>query len=301
MLRIFVFTIIFCCCAMQGFGKDLKIITTIKPFQSLIAGIIDKKDQVSAMITGDYSHHNFALKPSQIRKIYQSDAVVFMNPNFENFMRSAYNIFPDTTKIVTLSNTPQVDFLAKQNKHSAKHQDQALFNPDYHIWLSPQNAIKMVRYLTNTFIDINAKKKAIYQSNSQRLIKQLQALDVQLKEKLMPVKTISFMAFHNAYQYFIKDYQLNYAGSLTHDPMAYATINSINKAKEIMLRKKARCVFKEPQFSDKMIETVIQNNNVGIGILDPLGGHIAEGGTHYFQLLNNLTDNLLNCLKSHAT
>ncbi|MFT6072072.1 MAG: zinc transport system substrate-binding protein [Alphaproteobacteria bacterium] len=292
MLKKFLLSLFCVLYAFNSHGKDIKIITTIKPIESLIANIIDDTDTVSAMIDGNYSHHNFALKPSQIRKIYQSDAVILINPNFETFMRSSYKIIPHNTAIITLSDTPDMSFLeiAKNNQHT-KHNV-----TDFHIWLSPDNAIQIVKYLTKKLSTLNPDKQAIYQENSKHMIAKLSALHKQLLVKTEPIKHKSFMAFHNAYQYFIKAYDLNYAGAITHNPMAYTSVKKIKRAQKKLADNNVHCVFKEPQFSDTMIETIIQENRTKIGILDPLGGNSPAGKAHYFQLMHAIGDNLQECL-----
>ena len=107
------------------------------------------------------------------------------------------------------------------------------------------------------------------------------------------------MVFHNGFQYFIKNYGLNLVGTITDNPTVYSSVKRIKKAQENLHDKAVICVFKEPQFSDKPIETVIANTQTKIGTLDPLGGNIASGKEQYFTVIRNLGDNLLQCLNSN--
>ena len=56
------------------------------------------------------------------------------------------------------------------------------------------------------------------------------------------------------------------------------------------------CIFREPQFSPKLLQTVITGTKVKIGTLDPLGVGIESGTELYFTLLNNLSSSLSKCL-----
>ena len=60
---------------------------------------------------------------------------------------------------------------------------------------------------------------------------------------------------------------------------------------------KPHCVFKEPQFRAKIVDTVIENTNVKVGILDPLGADLESGPQMYTNLLQNISNNLNLCLK----
>jgi zinc transport system substrate-binding protein len=285
--------------SLNAFAKDLKIITTIKPIQSLITNIIDKNDKVDVMIDGNYSPHNFALKPSQIRKIYTSDAVILIDSDFETFMQSGFKIIPDTCKIIKLSDISDIDFLNLTSNDVHDDDNSKINIPDYHIWLSPLNAIKIVNYLTDELSKLNPDKQEIYNRNRATTIEKLLNLDAQLNHDLTSIKNHSFMVFHNAYQYFTKNYQLKYAGAITQNPNSFSSINKIKQAQKILNNNQVKCVFKEPQFSNTLIETIVQGNNVKIAILDPLGGNIPVGHAHYFELMTQIKDNLLKCLGSN--
>ena len=67
------------------------------------------------------------------------------------------------------------------------------------------------------------------------------------------------------------------------------------------IRKKIRetntsCVFKEPQFSDRVINAVVDQTSAQIGTLDPLGAEIDSGPEMYFALLRNVANSLHSCL-----
>jgi zinc transport system substrate-binding protein len=61
-------------------------------------------------------------------------------------------------------------------------------------------------------------------------------------------------------------------------------------------KEKIRCIFSEPQFSPKLLQTVTAGTNVKQGTLDPLGAGLESGPELYFTLLNNLSHNISSCL-----
>jgi zinc transport system substrate-binding protein len=144
---------------------------------------------------------------------------------------------------------------------------------------------------------INPEKKAIYQKNSELAVQKISMLDAQLKTQLLPLQGKPFMVFHNAYQYFIKHYNLNLSGTITDNPAAYSSVKRIKKAQKQLYDNHVQCVFKEPQFSSKPIETVIAHSKTKIGMLDPLGGGLVSGKNHYFDLMKNLGRDLTKCLE----
>ena len=223
--------VLFLLLSTQGNAKNIQIVTTIKPLESLISNILEADDSVFSLVDRNNSPHNFALKPSHIMKIHKSDAVILINPDFETFMRSSFKIIPEKSTIITLSDTPDIA-LYPTMQYGNDDKSHNHNSTDYHIWLSPSNAIKIIHYITAQLSMINPEKKTIYQKNAHITTQKLSALDAELKTQLLPLQGKPFMVFHNAYQYFIKYYTLNLSGTITDNPAAYSSVKRIKKAQK---------------------------------------------------------------------
>ena len=57
------------------------------------------------------------------------------------------------------------------------------------------------------------------------------------------------------------------------------------------------CMFREPQFAPKLIETLQEGASVRIGVLDPLGADLQPGAQLYPALLRGLARALTGCLE----
>jgi zinc transport system substrate-binding protein len=68
---------------------------------------------------------------------------------------------------------------------------------------------------------------------------------------------------------------------------------------KLILKNQVNCLFKEPQFNAKILDSLIQspnlNQNLKVGILDPLGKDEDMGPDGYFRLINNLAESFNNC------
>jgi zinc transport system substrate-binding protein len=58
----------------------------------------------------------------------------------------------------------------------------------------------------------------------------------------------------------------------------------------------AVCVFAEPQFQPRLVETLVEGTGARAGTLDPLGADLPAGPEQYFQLMERLADALVACL-----
>ena len=60
------------------------------------------------------------------------------------------------------------------------------------------------------------------------------------------------------------------------------------------------CIFQEPQFAPKLIQSLDEGSGVRIGMLDPLGAELKPGPSLYPQLLRGLAHSLTECLGAAA-
>jgi zinc transport system substrate-binding protein len=86
-------------------------------------------------------------------------------------------------------------------------------------------------------------------------------------------------------------------GSVSISPERQPGAHHVHDLRTKITRLQARCVFSEPQFRPKLVQTLVEDTQAGIGQLDPLGSDLEPGPDAYFQLMQRLADNLLQCLQ----
>ena len=184
------------------------------------------------------------------------------------------------------------------DKHAKKHDDHDDHEKedDVHIWLSPDNAVKIIKKVSkelSLFFPENAKT---YEENATRMINKINQLKVVLKNELSGIKDKPYVVFHDAYQYFETSFGLNAVGSVALEGDIASSPKQISFIKDKIVKLKASCVFQEPQFDSKLVKIVVEGTNAQIGTLDPLGVNIKSGENFYLQLLKNMAKSLKECL-----
>ena len=167
---------------------------------------------------------------------------------------------------------------------------------DMHVWLDPANARKIVAFITQELSAVYPSNQSVYKANASKLIAKLDELDNELKQTLSGLKEKPFIVFHDAYQYFERAYGLRAVGSITFEPDESPSVNRIKEVRQKLQETKAKCVFREPQFSDRLINTIKDGTDAKIGTLDPLGADLKNDEKLYFSLMRNLAVNLKQCL-----
>ena len=300
---------------------ESNVVVSIKPLHSWVQGVMGDTGKAQWLVKGVSSPHNFHLKPSQMRMLSNADLVIYVSESFETFLRSALAVLPDSVHKTALAQTPQLELLQLReggaweghaeehghhhhhhhDDHSSSESDNVHAEYDMHVWLDPVRAKIMVDAVAHALTKVFPDKKDVYHANAEKLKKQLDGLHQDLQAELAEVRTIPYLVFHDAYQYFEKRYQLNAVGSISVSPEDWPSPKRIQSIRARLEETKARCVFREPQFSDKLIQTVTAGMDIRKGVLDPLGAGVEAGSQAYAGLMRQLAANLKNCLAPSAS
>ena len=184
------------------------------------------------------------------------------------------------------------------DKHGKKHDDHDdhEIEDDVHIWLSPDNAIKIVTKVKKELSLYFPENASVYNQNATKFIAKINNLKKELTQELSPIKDKPYVVFHDAYQYFEKTFGLNAVGSVALEGDIASSPKQISFIKDKIVKLKASCVFQEPQFDSKLVKIVVEGTNAQIGTLDPLGVNVSGKEDFYLQLLRNMSKSLKECL-----
>ena len=290
-------------------ASDLKVLVSIKPFHSLVSGIMEGVSEPLLLINGNNSPHSYALRPSSAENLQQADLVFWGGEILEGFLTKPLQSLSSRAKLVSLQETAGLRLLPLRsgigwqkhetdstNDHSAEDETTSTSGTDPHIWLDPYNAKIISSKIVEILTEMDPQNAQSYRRNGEKYGLRLELLDRKLKAEMTKVAETPYMVFHDAYQYFEKRYQLNVVGSMTLHIGFGSSVRRLTAVRKTIQKEKIRCIFSEPQFSPKLLQTVIAGTNVKQGTLDPLGAGLESGAELYFTLLNNLSHNLSSCL-----
>jgi zinc transport system substrate-binding protein len=297
-------------------SETIGIITTIKPIDSLVSAVVGDTGKTIPLIPSETSPHEFRLKPSDARALQNGNIIFYISPHLETSIVKVFETLPKNIKIINLMEETGIEHLSirdneawelhdhhddkkhdDHDKHAQKDEhDDHKSKDDVHIWLDPENAIKIIKKVNTELSFFFPENAKIYDENATKIINKIKSLKKQLKKELLPIKEKPYIVFHDAYQYFEKTFGLNAVGSIALEDDIASSPKQISFIKNKIIKSKASCVFQEPQFDNKLVKTVIEGTQAKIGTLDPLGFGIKEKEDFYLQLLRNMSKNLKECL-----
>jgi zinc transport system substrate-binding protein len=302
-------------------GPD--VVVTVKPVHGIVAAVMDGVGAPHLLLDGAASPHTYAMKPSEVRRLNAATVVVRVSARLEVFLTKPLSLVAKRTRIVTLDEVPGLtlhkvrvggDFEPHRHDHGhakgkgkhdhghghghahgKSHEDDAK-QTDGHLWLDPQNARIIALHVSDVLAAVSPADAARFKANAKALAERLEALDQALQSELAPVVGKPFLVFHDAYQYFERRYGLAGAGSVTVNPEVPPSARRLSQLRERLSRTGIVCVFAEPQFAPRAVDTIIEGTNVRRATLDPLGSAIGAGPDHYFEMMEGLARDLKGCL-----
>ena len=290
-----------------AFASKSPVVVSIKPLHSLVAEVMGDTGKPILLVGGIQSPHGYQLKPSQMAALQHAHIVFYISSSLETFMTQPLKALPPNVQKVSLIDAKEVTTLKYRaggvweshgHKDHKSHKSHKKEERDPHIWLNIANAQAMIRKIAGELEKIYPEHKKVYEKNADNLINKLSTLDEELRAQLTPVQNKPYIMFHDAFQYFEKDYGLLAVGSITLEPEQEPGAKRIENIREKIRTLGVRCVFSEPQFNARLIQTVIEGTDAKTGVLDGLGSDIPKGQGLYSTLMHELADGFVKCLST---
>lgn len=282
---------------------QLKIITTIKPLQLIAVAITDSVGTVDVLLPVNASHHDYALKPSDMNKLKQADVIFWIGPTLETFLVKPLADQQYANKSLSLIDSKGLHLRKYTGYHhheDKRHIDKNQLTVDPHIWLLPANAAVIAKVIADKLSILDAANKTRYQQNYDQFIATLAQTDKQVTDKLTPVKNKGYVVLHDGYGYFEEHYGLHHQGELTLSPERPPGAKHLLEIEELIKKGGVECVFGEPQFQPRYLDSLIDQLGVKRGTVDYLAGNVTTDKAGYPHFLENLGDQFYNCLQPDA-
>lgn len=274
----------------------MTVLSSIKPIQMITHELVLGVGQADVLLENNTSPHDYAMRPSDIKKIQAADVVIWFGYELESFMdKVTQNIDPE--RLITINKIEALSLAHFDGDHQDDGHNHGTLDP--HFWLGKTVTLEVAQAITHKLSQLDSVNKARYEANLQRFIGMMDTTNLEINQRLKPFNRYPYYVFHDAYGYFERDYQLNNMGNFTVSPDRKPGAKTLIAIKKTLLAQPETCVFSEPQFQPAVINTVVRGTTSKLGTLDPLGTDIDVGDLSYFKLLNQLATEFERCFKGN--
>ena len=288
-------------------NAEIKVVASIKPIHSLASYLMDGVNKPDLIVDGYASPHGFSLKPSHAKMLQNADLIFWVGEDLESFLEKPLSSIAKKAEKIELMEIKGLQVLKFRERNifddhddhghddhdDHGHEGHAHGEYDPHIWLDPINAKVILNEMVEHLIENDEKNASIYKSNLDKALKDIDKLISDVKSELN--KEISFIVFHDAYQYFEERFNVSVLGAFTVNTDIMPGAEQLSEIREIIEHDKVSCIFSEPQFNPDIINTVAKDMKIKTGVLDPLGATLNPGKDLYFDLIRNISSSFKGC------
>jgi zinc transport system substrate-binding protein len=264
---------------VAGSNEPVIVAVSVLPQAEFVEKVGGDKVKTVVIIPPGADPHTYEPSPKEMGKA--SEACMYVTVGFdmpfEDVWIDRFESINSGTLIVNSSNGIKLRELAANDHHDGEgaeehtgeletgHEETGL---DPHIWTSPENAKVMVKNIYEGLAKVDPENETYYAQNRDAYLKELDALDARIREKLEGKKERSFMVYHPSWGYFAADYNLTMIPVEIEgkEPSAEDLAKLVDLAKE----KHVKVIFVQPQTSTRSAQAVAEEIGGEVVAVDPL-------------------------------
>lgn len=283
------------------------VLVTIKPLHSLVAAVMEGVATPTLLMDGKISPHHHQLRPSEEQKLNGAQVIIWIGEIYETSLKKRIENRRDLAQIITVSQFDGLELYPYRtfgseddtyhtcestDPHGTNLQEKdhihEVSGKDGHLWLAPNNAKVLVTQVAKKLAALDLQHAPHYLANSQKIIKEIDALANELVAELKNIKNEPYITFHDFTQYFDRYFGTKCVGVIRINPSLDPSPQHLHFLQHQIAQKEANVIFIEPQFSSSLIRMLSQESPIKVAQLDYLGYGLEAGPRLYFEMMRRL-------------
>ena len=246
--------------ARPASGKTVAM-ASIAPLAYFTQRVGGDRVEVHMLVPPASNPETFEPKPADLVALSAARVLVLNGVNLEywasGMVDAAHN--PDLKVVTTADGLT----LLRGDEHGEAG------NP--HVWVDPIDAIHQVEKIRDALIEVDPQGADSYRASAEALIKDLQALDAEIRSTVATFSTRSFATQHATWDYFAKRYGLTQAAVIETKPGMEPSPRDIEGIVNTIKAKHINAVFAEPQLSPRAAQAVASEAHIKLLMLNSMG------------------------------
>ena len=266
-----------------GSSEPANIAATTLPVYEFTVRLCAGTDlTVTRLVTESVSClHDYSLHVGQVKAAEEAEYIVISGAGLEDFMA---DLLADKAVIDA---SRDIEILECQHSHGEGHDHGHHHETDSHIWLSPENAIRMAENISAGLTEAYPAYANIFAANLEALIADLQALQAYGETQLGNLSTRDMITFHDGFGYFAHAFDLQILEAVEEESGSEASARELKHLIGMVTMHDLPAVFTEVNGSCSAAEVIARETGAGIYALD-----MAMGGDSYFDAMYHNIDTI---------
>lgn len=277
--------------------EPLSIVVTIPVLKDLAEQVGGPYVRVTSLLSGYENEHTYSPKPSDLVAVRKARVLFEVGIGLEVWVSSLVkNAGSSSLRVVTTSKG--IALLRDESGHEGTSHaggEEEQGNP--HVWMDPENAMTMMRHITEALIQADPAHATEFRSNQAAYLRKLDQLRVKLSERIARLADRRFVAHHPAWPYFARRFGFDVAATIQmqsgSEPSALQLQTLIGKIK----KDRIKVIVSEIQLSQKLPDLLAKETKTKVIVLTTLPGGLPGTETYLDMLRYNVLQ-LANALES---
>lgn len=267
---------------------EANVLSSIKPIDLIVSDIAGADIASSVLLSSATSPHHYALTVRDAQLIATSDLVIWIGPALETFLQRS--ISRRAGKTLTL--------LEQRDHHQAEshhHHDHHEHSTDAHIWLAYENAIDIASAVAEALSDLYPEHRGAFAERLAQFTLNMQREKAEAKRLLEPVSALPFGVYHDGYNAFVEEFELNQVAHVTLMPDEQLSAKQLFQLRQQL--SDAQCLLGEVQES-AVVERVAAKLGVRSVSIDLLAARVENSNeaSGFARYMRSVRDSFLACL-----
>lgn len=267
----------------------LEVLATIRPLALIAHAVAIDPSQVRQLLPDGESAHHPSLRPSDRKALVTADIVLRVGPVYDAFLDRA--LAARKGEVLNAQALPNMLLLKERQRDGSPL---AHAHDDPHIWLQPDNAVRIALALAEAMAKKDARHAAMYRQNAKQFAERIKVMKQELAAKVSPHP---YMAYHDAYQYLESLLKLQFRGSLTADAESKPGARHFQLMAKRISQEKIGCLLAEPGFDEALVKRVAGKNILRSVAVDEMFTEAEMSAEGYVQGLQKVATEIERCTK----
>jgi ABC-type Zn uptake system ZnuABC Zn-binding protein ZnuA len=278
-------------------GSPLRVVASLSFLADIAQNVAGDRFTVTALVPLDTDPHAFQPAPSDLRSVAAADLVLVNGGGLEESLTKSIVAAGGDAVIVEASKGLQ----SRRPQAGEPQLDEQGVDP--HFWLDPMLVVTYVRNIRDAFSAADPQGAAAYEANAAAYIKQLEALDAEIKDKVatLPAERRKLVMNHASHGYYADAYGFEIIGTVipgvtTGDTPTARQLSDLTRA---IKETGARAIFVELGEDPRLARQIAAET--GITVVDDLLDHslTAPDGVAptYLDMLRFTTERIVAALQ----
>lgn len=274
-------------------GK-VQIVATLFPQYDFAREIAGDRAEITLLLSPGVESHSYEPTPGDIVTINNADVFLYTGPYMEVWAQSIVDSLTGDVLICDVSQGVSLLESGEEEEATGEGHDHTM---DPHIWTDPNNAMEMVKNITNALCEVDQANQDYYREREQAYLQQLEELDASF-QSIVDSSSRKELVFGGrfALQYFTHRYGLTAVSA--YDSCSHETEPSVAAIAEIIDRvqqDQIPVVYYEELTDPKVTRTICEATGAQMLLFHSchnVSKDEFDGGATYLSLMQQNAENL---------